>query len=94
MSRPQRRWSAAEDAVLQKEVQLQSAGIRLPHPVSVLKCSSLTRCFLYLANDGVVVDWNVIAQKIKGRTNKDCRKRYYNGIAGGLKKVKPFSDCT
>ncbi|KAL2038487.1 hypothetical protein N7G274_008826 [Stereocaulon virgatum] len=38
------------------------------------------------ANNGTVDDWNLIAQKIEGRSNKDCRKRFYNGVAGGLKK--------
>ena len=41
------------------------------------------------ANNGTVDDWNLIAQKIEGRSNKDCRKRFYNGVAGGLKKVRP-----
>jgi hypothetical protein len=40
------------------------------------------------ANNGTVDDWNLIAQKIEGRSNKDCRKRFYNGVAGGLKKVR------
>jgi len=38
-------------------------------------------------NDGVVRDWNSIALKIDGRTNKDCRKRFYSGISEGLRKV-------
>ncbi|KAK4691472.1 hypothetical protein P7C71_g5536, partial [Lecanoromycetidae sp. Uapishka_2] len=38
------------------------------------------------AYNGTVQDWNVIAQKIEGRSNKDCRKRFYNGITEGLKK--------
>lgn len=63
MSKPQRRWSPQEDAILQKEVEAQVAD-----------------------NHGVVRDWNSIAQKIDGRSNKDCRKRFYNGIAEGLKK--------
>jgi hypothetical protein len=27
-----------------------------------------------------------IATKLPGRTNKDCRKRWHNSVAGGLKK--------
>ncbi|KAL8784760.1 MAG: hypothetical protein Q9213_003791 [Squamulea squamosa] len=43
-------------------------------------------CYLE-ATDGTVQDWNSIAQRIDGRSNKDCRKRYYNGIvSGGLRK--------
>ncbi|KAL9038201.1 MAG: hypothetical protein Q9180_003275 [Flavoplaca navasiana] len=38
------------------------------------------------ANDGSVHDWNSIAQKIHGRSNKDCRKRFYNGMVDGLRK--------
>ncbi|KAL8878106.1 MAG: hypothetical protein Q9198_004018 [Flavoplaca austrocitrina] len=39
-------------------------------------------------NDGSVHDWNSIAQKIHGRSNKDCRKRFYNGMVDGLRKVR------
>ncbi|KAL9118462.1 MAG: hypothetical protein Q9187_004993 [Circinaria calcarea] len=35
---------------------------------------------------GGTVNWNEIAKKIPGRTNKDCRKRYYNNMTAGLKK--------
>ncbi|KAL8886466.1 MAG: hypothetical protein Q9215_005840 [Flavoplaca cf. flavocitrina] len=38
------------------------------------------------ANDGTVHDWNSIAQRIEGRSNKDCRKRFYNGMVDGLRK--------
>ncbi|KKK18303.1 hypothetical protein P175DRAFT_0461054 [Aspergillus ochraceoroseus IBT 24754] len=32
------------------------------------------------------VNWNEIARQIPGRSNKDCRKRYYNRFTGGLRK--------
>ncbi|KAL4863852.1 hypothetical protein BDV12DRAFT_177006 [Aspergillus spectabilis] len=32
------------------------------------------------------VNWNEIARHIPGRSNKDCRKRYYNRFTGGLRK--------
>ncbi|KAL2868931.1 Homeodomain-like protein [Aspergillus lucknowensis] len=32
------------------------------------------------------VNWNEIARLIPGRSNKDCRKRYYNRFTGGLRK--------
>ncbi|KAF2262159.1 hypothetical protein CC78DRAFT_324651 [Lojkania enalia] len=35
---------------------------------------------------GEVKDWCKIAARIPGRTNKDCRKRWTNSVAGGLKK--------
>ncbi|KAF2193230.1 hypothetical protein K469DRAFT_796062 [Zopfia rhizophila CBS 207.26] len=36
--------------------------------------------------EGEVKDWCRIAAKLPGRTNKDCRKRWFNSVAGGLKK--------
>ncbi|KAH7311357.1 hypothetical protein B0I35DRAFT_437949 [Stachybotrys elegans] len=35
---------------------------------------------------GQVKDWNRIAAKLPGRTNKDCRKRWINKVCGSLKK--------
>ncbi|KAL3493365.1 hypothetical protein BJX62DRAFT_84842 [Aspergillus germanicus] len=32
------------------------------------------------------INWNEIARQIPGRSNKDCRKRYYNRFTGGLRK--------
>ncbi|RDW67292.1 SANT/Myb-like DNA-binding domain-containing protein [Aspergillus mulundensis] len=32
------------------------------------------------------INWNEIARHIPGRTNKDCRKRFYNRFTGGLRK--------
>ncbi|KAL2818668.1 Homeodomain-like protein [Aspergillus granulosus] len=32
------------------------------------------------------INWNEIAHRIPGRSNKDCRKRYYNRFTGGLRK--------
>ncbi|KAF1996632.1 hypothetical protein P154DRAFT_579731 [Amniculicola lignicola CBS 123094] len=37
-------------------------------------------------SEGEVKDWCRIAQSLPGRTNKDCRKRWHNSVAGGLKK--------
>ncbi|KAI0139545.1 hypothetical protein F4776DRAFT_662498 [Hypoxylon sp. NC0597] len=34
----------------------------------------------------IVKDWNRIAAKLPGRTNKDCRKRWVNKVCGSLKK--------
>ncbi|KAF1952294.1 hypothetical protein CC80DRAFT_452492 [Byssothecium circinans] len=36
--------------------------------------------------EGEVKDWCRIATKLPGRTNKDCRKRWYNSVTGGLRK--------
>ncbi|KAK4165467.1 Homeodomain-like protein [Cladorrhinum sp. PSN259] len=38
------------------------------------------------SSNGSVRDWNKIATKLPGRTNKDCRKRWVNKVCGGLKK--------
>lgn len=35
---------------------------------------------------GDVKDWCRIAAALPGRNNKDCRKRWHNSVAGGLKK--------
>jgi len=52
----------------------------------------LTHWSVNPANNGIVDGWNVIAQKIEGKSNKDCRKRFYNGVAGGLKKVRLLAE--
>ncbi|KAJ6051938.1 hypothetical protein N7460_002472 [Penicillium canescens] len=36
--------------------------------------------------EGKVKDWRVIADKISGRTNKDCRKRWHNALSGVFNK--------
>jgi len=41
---------------------------------------------LAAVNSGDVRDWCRIADQLPGRTNKDCRKRWHNSVAGGLKK--------
>ncbi|CAA9960373.1 Myb DNA-binding domain protein [Pyrenophora teres f. maculata] len=41
---------------------------------------------MQLVIDGEVKDWCRIADSLPGRTNKDCRKRWHNSVAGGLKK--------
>ncbi|EED12742.1 Myb transcription factor, putative [Talaromyces stipitatus ATCC 10500] len=37
-------------------------------------------------SQGGVRDWQNIAAKLPGRTNKDCRKRWHNVVAGGMNK--------
>ncbi|KAF2142412.1 uncharacterized protein K452DRAFT_270047 [Aplosporella prunicola CBS 121167] len=36
--------------------------------------------------EGEVKDWCKIATRLPGRNNKDCRKRWHNAVAGGLRK--------
>ncbi|RYO89434.1 hypothetical protein DL762_003230 [Monosporascus cannonballus] len=40
----------------------------------------------YPTGKGQTVNWKEIANKLPGRSNKDCRKRYLNEMAGTLKK--------
>ncbi|EFQ96808.1 hypothetical protein MGYG_09205 [Nannizzia gypsea CBS 118893] len=35
---------------------------------------------------GAPTDWQKIAAVLPGRTNKDCRKRWFNVLSGGLRK--------
>lgn len=35
---------------------------------------------------GSISDWDRIARSLPGRSNKDCRKRWMNVVAGGLRK--------
>jgi len=37
-------------------------------------------------DEGRIKDWHRIANKLPGRNNKDCRKRWCNKVTGGLKK--------
>ncbi|KAH5254446.1 hypothetical protein HBI67_152120 [Parastagonospora nodorum] len=39
-----------------------------------------------VVDNGEVKDWCRVAASLPGRTNKDCRKRWHNSVAGGLKK--------
>ncbi|KAF2821115.1 hypothetical protein CC86DRAFT_109350 [Ophiobolus disseminans] len=41
---------------------------------------------IQLVGGGDIKDWCRIAARLPGRTNKDCRKRWHNSVAGGLKK--------
>lgn len=41
---------------------------------------------------GNTINWSEVAKHLPGRSNKDCRKRYLNEMAGTLKKVS--GSCT
>lgn len=43
---------------------------------------------------GNSINWNEIAKRVPLRNNKDCRKRYLNGMAWNLKKVSQSSSLT
>ncbi|KAL8680158.1 MAG: hypothetical protein Q9186_003625 [Xanthomendoza sp. 1 TL-2023] len=42
----------------------------------------------HMTEHGEVHQWNDIAKRLPKRSNKDCRKRFYNEVKGQLKKVK------
>ncbi|KGO77355.1 hypothetical protein PITC_044280 [Penicillium italicum] len=46
----------------------------------------LRREVLTQLGEGAVKDWQCIATKLPGRTNKDCRKRWHNVVSGGVNK--------
>lgn len=41
---------------------------------------------MLVVDDSGLKDWNRIAKKVPGRTNKDFRKRWCNHVTGGLRK--------
>jgi Myb-like DNA-binding domain len=93
MSRDQRRWTAAEDDLLREGYRWQAAGmqdLRLPH-ISLRGSISHRPAFLIVligpSGKGHTINWSEIAKRIPGRSNKDCRKRYFNEVSGCLKKV-------
>ncbi|KAK3201461.1 hypothetical protein GRF29_185g1026171 [Pseudopithomyces chartarum] len=63
----------------------QSSG-RLPRKWTVAEDQRLREEVEAQMVEGEVKDWCRIAAKLPGRTNKDCRKRWHNSVAGGLKK--------
>ncbi|KAL5377167.1 hypothetical protein DPSP01_009979 [Paraphaeosphaeria sporulosa] len=63
----------------------KSSG-RLPRKWTVAEDHKLKEEVEAQMVEGEVKDWCRIAAKLPGRTNKDCRKRWHNSVAGGLKK--------
>ena len=77
MSKTQRRWTP-EDAILRQEVKVLLEDRRVSGQPSSAALDD--------KGDGDIKQWSEIAKKIPGRSNKDCRKRFYNEVTGGLKK--------
>ncbi|KAL4915851.1 hypothetical protein BDW62DRAFT_203303 [Aspergillus aurantiobrunneus] len=81
MARLPKKWTADEDATLRKEVAAQRE-------------TPLPYCYAHTLNSDSVCsgarpegrDWCHIAEKLPGRTNKDCRKRWHNTMAGEFRK--------
>ncbi|PSN71244.1 hypothetical protein BS50DRAFT_570638 [Corynespora cassiicola Philippines] len=59
---------------------------RLPRKWTVAEDQKLREEVEAQMSEGEVKDWCRVANKLPGRTNKDCRKRWFNSVAGGLKK--------
>lgn len=61
-----------------------------------MKSNRLMRAFHNPAptGKGNTVNWKEIAGNLPGRSNKDCRKRYLNEMAGTLKKVSRHQALT
>lgn len=90
MPQPPNRWTLEEDQLLRQEVLAQrmySDYFISPSPIIALftNCNPCTaQCIT--VSQGDVRDWQTIAVKLPGRTNKDCRKRWHNVVAGGMNK--------
>lgn len=77
--RQPQRWTEAEDELLRNGVLAQSM-------LDITALRMITIADSLIVAECGVRDWKAIASAIPGRTNKDCRKRWHNAVAGGLKK--------
>ncbi|KAF2713141.1 hypothetical protein K504DRAFT_461724 [Pleomassaria siparia CBS 279.74] len=59
---------------------------RLPRKWTTVEDQRLREEVEAQVSEGEIKDWCRIATALPGRTNKDCRKRWHNSVAGGLKK--------
>lgn len=84
MFKTQRRWSPGEDAILREEVELQTSGTARQFKALIFGTDN---GMALAAQEGKPINWNEVAKRIPSRSNKDCRKRFYNEVTGGLKKV-------
>lgn len=66
--RIRRRWTNKEDQVLSQEAESQCKPQE-----TIINAPILT---LVQVSHGVLKDWNHVAAKLPGRTNKDCRIRW------------------
>lgn len=57
-------------------------------PICPLFRYSVPDIVIHLLDDlaGAATDWQKIAAGLPGRSNKDCRKRWFNVLSGGLRK--------
>ncbi|KAL2067493.1 hypothetical protein VTL71DRAFT_1918 [Oculimacula yallundae] len=64
--RERRKWTAEEDAILRREASVQSKSTE----------ASRNQHSHPKVQDGQLKQWSVVAARLEGRTNKDCRKRW------------------
>ena len=96
------RWTEEEDAALARECYRQIDGtpssakfnaarsicrnrLSLDHPVGAGN-SSYTPSTETPQGQEVTFDWNTVADALPNRSNKDCRKRWYNVVSEEFKK--------
>ena len=80
MPRTPRFWTPQEDEALRLEMEEYGMILMCLFQVFLLMVMVL------LVEKEKAIDWCQIASKLPGRTNKDCRKRWHNAVAGGLNK--------
>lgn len=79
MGRVRRKWTAEEHTILGNAV---AKGPPLPSPSTKMA----NRQHISAQEDGRALIWREIATHVPGRTNKDCRKRWYGKTATKVKK--------
>ena len=83
--RTRRRWTEEEDQILIREATIQRESSRQADPSCYLTLTAIIQHkagqgWLTLRDlsvkTGALKQWNLIADNLAGRTNKDCRKRW------------------
>lgn len=74
------RWTSVEDGTLYQEAMKQGMICQYSYAGLHRKLIDLLAAF------GAIKDWSCIAERLPGRSNKDCRKRWINNVCGGLKR--------
>jgi hypothetical protein len=77
MGKPRRNWTVQEDTLLRRVV---SNGSSL-FPSFPLTSPSLLTPFTTAISNSRPLLWREFAKHIPGRSNKDCRKRWWNSLA-------------
>jgi myb-related protein len=73
VSKTRKYWTPEEDHILRQEALSQCISTSTLHQIENL---TLWLIKLAVKASRIVKDWNGIASKLPGRSNKDCRKRW------------------